>query len=450
VQERRRARFKLSPKIILCVEEVPASYTAALGFFVGCGARHEPPALWGVTHLCEHLFYKKTSTKTAVDISRISERLGGDFNAYTDRELTCFHADCPVEQFDEMFSLILELLLDPRFERADFESERDVVVQEIVAYEDNPEDVFSDLSLEVPWKRHPLGLRIGATSEQVGHLSFESTYHYLENTFLQAPWVISVVSPMRIAAVKKAIDSHLKNVANFRFASALRKSVQPRRPARVASLTRPFSKRSECHTIDSEQVQVAFSFPGLPLKHRDEVQLSALMSLLGVGASSLLYRELREEAGLVYHVSSAHHSFSDSGLMMGQWACSKESLSKAAYLAGSVCGRLSRDVCSEEINYTRQCLEGATKMSFDGIRGRMESMGRQELLLGRSYDLPQTLAELRKIRKPSIDRYAKVLGKAPCFLMVGPLGKREMKQLESSWCRGRDEALGSRAHKRRK
>ena len=116
MKERRRARLRLSPKITLCIEEIPTSYTAALGFFIGCGARHEPKDLWGVTHLCEHLFFKKTSKRSAVEISRQSERMGGELNAYTDRELTSFHADCPVEQFDEMLEILLEMLLDPHFD----------------------------------------------------------------------------------------------------------------------------------------------------------------------------------------------------------------------------------------------------------------------------------------------------------------------------------------------
>ncbi len=186
---------------------------------------------------------------------------------------------------------------------------------------------------------------------------------------------------------------------------------------------------------------MAFSYPGVELRHKDEVQFAALMSLLGVGASSLLYRELREKAGLVYHVSSAHHSFTDVGLMMGQWACARESLQESAYRAASVCGQLAKSVLPTDIEYTRSCLEGATKMSFDGIRGRMEVMGRQELLLHRSYDLPQTLRELKKIRKPGIDRYARVLSQLPCLLLVGPVGKRDMRKVQEAWRRGLKEGL---------
>jgi len=444
VKERRRARLKLSPKITLCIEEIPTSYTAALGFFVGCGARHEPANLVGVTHLCEHLFFKKTSHRDAVEISRLSERMGGELNAYTDRELTSFHADCPVEQFDEIFELLLEMLLDPRFTTDDFESERDVVMQELVAYEDNPEDVFADLTLEVPWRAHPLGLRIGGSSKQVKRLAYQSASRYLEETFLPAPWVISVVSPLKISHVKKSVLAHLERAQGLRFASALTKSVKPRPRGGTPALRRPLSARSHVHTLESEQVQVAFAYPGLAASHADEVQLSALSSILGIGASSLLYRELREKAGLVYHASASHQTFTDAGLLMGQWSCSPDNLEESALRAGEICGRLSRGVPSADIDYMKECLRGASKMSFDGLRGRMDSMGRQEIILGRSYDLSQTLGEVKKIRKAKVDRYARLFAEMPCLLLVGPLTKRDLGRLERAWRKGRDAGVEGR------
>ncbi|MEO5666664.1 MAG: pitrilysin family protein [Bdellovibrionota bacterium] len=441
MRERRRARLKLSPKITLCVEEIPTSYTAALGFFIACGARHESKKLSGVTHLCEHLFFKKTSTRNAVEISRQSERMGGELNAYTDREMTSFHADCPVEQFSEMFQIVLEMLLDPHFDAKDFDSERDVVAQEIVAYEDNPEDIFNDLTLEVPWDGHPLGLRIGGTSKDVRALELDSTYRYLEEVFLPSPWVISVVSPLSIREVKNIITQQLQAAKSLRFAKTLQKLKKPEARGATPRLKRPWAKRSLAHTLESEQVQVSFAYPGLHAKHRDEVQLAALGSIMGVGASSFLYRELREKAGLVYHCSANHQAFTDAGLLMGQWSCGPETYEEAAFRASEICAKLSKGVAQSDIDYMKECLTGATKMSFDGLRGRMDSMGRQEIILGRSYDLSQTLDEVKKIRKGGVDRYARTLREMPSLLMVGPLGKREMKRLEKAWLAGQSEGL---------
>jgi predicted Zn-dependent peptidase len=447
LKERRRARLRLSPKITLCIEEIPTSYTAALGFFIGCGARHEPKDLWGVTHLCEHLFFKKTSKRSAVEISRQSERMGGELNAYTDRELTSFHADCPVEQFDEMLEILLEMLLDPHFDAKDFESERDVVGQEIVAYEDNPEDIFNDLSLEIPWRGHPLGLRIGGSSKQVRKLQLDSTYRYLEDVFLSSPWVISVVSPLPIREVKQAVLARLEKAKGLRFAGALRQVRHPKARGATPHMPRPWHKRSLHHKLESEQVQVAFAYPGLPAKHRDEVQLAALSSILGVGASSLLYRELREKAGLVYHASASHQAFTDAGLVMGQWSCGVGTFEETAFRSGEICGRLSRGVETADIDYMKECLTGATKMSFDGLRGRMDAMGRQEIILGRSFDLSQTLGEVQKIRKSGVDRYARMLGQMPSLLMVGPLGKREMLRLSAAWQKGLTEGVSAKKSK---
>ena len=342
-----------------------------------------------------------------------------------------------------MFEILLEMLLDPQFDKDDFESERDVVTQEIVAYEDNPEDIFSDLTLEVPWRSHPLGLRIGGSSKQIRKLDLKSTYKFLEEIFLPSPWVISIVSPLPIAEVKKSVVAHLKKARKLRFASALRKHRRPVARSGTPKLSHPWSSKNHVHTIESEQVQVGFAFPGLAARNKDEVQLVALSSILGVGASSLLYRELREKAGLVYHVSATHQAFTDSGLIMGQWSCSADNFEEAAERAGEICARLALGVPQSDIDYVKECLIGATKMSFDGLRGRMDAMGRQEVILGRSFDLSQTLQEVTKIKKAGVDRYAKLFATMPCLLMVGPLGKREMKRMEKAWKKGRDSVKES-------
>jgi predicted Zn-dependent peptidase len=440
-RDRKRARFQLSPKITLCVEEVPSAYTASMGLFVACGNRHESSDQRGVTHLCEHLFFKGTSRYSAQEISKISERMGGELNAYTDRELTSFHADCPAEQIEEMLALIFEMLLDPQFTREDFASERDVVLQEIVGYEDSPEDVFNDLSLEVPFKRHPLGLRVGGTSKEVKRLDFDKTCQYIEKTFLATPWVLSVVSPLPVREIHKLVKSVLKKSKNFRFSKVLDVVQSAQKNRAKPQLVKPWIKQSEVHNIRSEQVQVAFMYPAAELNGQNEMSDSALASILGMGSSSALYRQVRETEGLVYHVGMQHLAYTDTGLMMGLWSCTPENLFQAAESAAQVCGTLSRGVSKEDFYYMMDCLRGVTQMSFDGIRARMDSMGRQEVLMGYYLSLPQALKELSKLRLENLNKAAKRLAQMPCFLLVGSLGKRELKQLEKSWRQGLEKTL---------
>jgi predicted Zn-dependent peptidase len=363
--------------------------------------------------------------------------LGGELNAYTDRELTCFHADCPADQLEEIMKLIVEMLLDPQFTKQEFESERQVVVQEIVGYEDNPEDVFSDLSLEVPWASHPLGLRIGGRSDQVKKLSYAGVYRFIESTFLPAPWTISVVSPLKIEDVKKMLTRVLNDAKSYRYSKLLKIARKPKKFGGEARMAAPWVKRSLAHKMLSEQVQVAFSFPSVGIRERSEVYYTALSSILGMGAGSLLYRELREKLGLVYHVSAHNLSFSDAGVLMGQWSCTQDHLEEAAFAAARVCALLAwGGVPESEVRYTMDCLRGVVKMSFDGIRGRMEAMGRQEVLIGYSLSLSEMLRELEKINKNRLDSCARAMRKKPCFLLVGPVGKRELLRVQTAWDRG--------------
>lgn len=441
MKQRKRVRLKLSPKITLCVEEVPSAFSASMGFFVACGSRHESKVNLGAAHMCEHLFFKRTSSKNANDIARISERLGGELNAYTDRELTCFHADCPADQTEEMLELLFEMLLDPQFNEEEFNSERAVVFQEIMGYEDNSEDVFSDLSLEVPWNQHPLSLRIGARADQVKKLSFKGMHRFIEKTFLVAPWTISVVSPLKTNLVKKIVLNCLKKSQKYRHSSALKKNQKPIRRGGIPNLGSTWSQRSLAHKMEGEQVQVGFSFPSAGIRDAKEIHHTALSSIMGLGAGSMLYRELREKRGLVYHVSAGNFAFTDAGLLMGQWSCTANHLEEAGFTAGKVCGLLAwGGVPENEVKYIRDCLEGVVKMSFDGIRSRMEALGRQEILLGRSHNLSEALVTLKKIKKSPLDRITKQMRKAPCFLIVGPVGKKELTRLEKSWAAGVEAA----------
>lgn len=419
--DRVREVYQLSPKIILCVEEVPSAYSASMGFFIGVGGRHEAPGFEGTAHLCEHLFFKGSSRRSAYELSRISERLGGELNAYTDRELTSFYSESPVEQLGEMLDLTLEMLLDFQFSSADFENEKEVVIQELLSYADNPDDVFADLSVEVPWARHPLSLRVGGTAEQVRSLTEEKVRDFIEECYLSAPWVVSVASSMKPTEVRELVERSLQQARSHRLSRYL--DVQKEIPKQGASpvLKDSLGERSETFYFDTEQFQLSLTYPGVSILDPKEMAFSGLSSMLGEGSSSWLYKELREERGLVYHVGTDELSFSDCGAFQISWSCNESKLLESVRACKSVLRGFKERLSESEVTFVRDSIRGATQMSFDGIHNRMESMGRQQLLMNKVYSMSETLAELKKVHFDAIHSLALLFEKEPCFFLLGPL-----------------------------
>jgi len=432
-KDRIRKVFKLSPKITLCVEEVPSAYSTSVGLFCDVGSRHETAQYLGAAHVCEHMFFKRTSGKTAFDISKISERLGGELNAYTDRELTAFYGDSPTEQFSEMLGLIFEMLLDAQFSEDEFKGELDVVIQELLGFEDSPDDIFNELTVEVPWKKHPLSLRVGGTAKEVKPLTYAKIRSFIEKFYLQSNWVISVCSPLKTAEVKRQVLGELKRASRYENAWALSKVRKTPRPGGSAQLPKKLASRSAIHKYDTEQAQVCLTYPGMAITHPKEILHTGVASMLGQGSSSWLYREMREERGLVYHVAASDLSFSDCGAFQMNWSCSPGNMMDAFEVAAGIVNRLRNGLDPDEVKFVRESIQGATKMAFDGVHSRMEAMGRQQLLMNRIYGLNETLVELEKIQHKPMEKMARTLIAEPSFLLFGPVNKTDLTKAQKLW-----------------
>jgi len=425
-------RFQLTPKIRLLVEENPGAVSAALGYWVGCGSRHESRALHGATHLAEHMFFKGTSQHSAEELSSILERFGGDLNAFTDREYTCFHAWVPAERTSLAFNLITEMLYDSLFDEDEFRKERQVVVQELRGYEDSAEDEFGDALLEVPWRGHALGRRIGGYAREVRKLEHGPFVKYIHEEFLAAPIVISVASPLPAKEVRLQVLDALNRVRSLRGGRAI--DQRPRRARITApSMGRSLVARSHVRSFEAEQVQLGFVFPAHGIRDPREVYWSALSSLLGGGASSALFREIREVRGLAYSTYSQYSAFGDSGLLGLAVATDKKRLLENAQVCGEICRRYAKGVPEGELDFVKTQLEGATYMSYEGIHNRMDTMGRQELIYGRQLGLSESLEEIRSMTARGLANVAKELARTPCVIALGPVTARDQAKILAAW-----------------
>jgi predicted Zn-dependent peptidase len=426
------SRFQLTPKIRLLVEENPGAVSAALGFWVGCGSRHEPASLHGATHFAEHMFFKGTSQHSAEELSRILEIFGGDLNAFTDREHTCFHAWVPAERTSIAFNLISEMLYGSIFDEKEYRKERHVVVQELRGYEDSADDEFGDGMLEVPWAHHALGRRIGGYSRDVRKLEREPFLKHIRDRFLAAPVVISVASPLPAEEIRAQVKSALNRARGLRFGFAIDQKAR-RLASTTPTMGRSLVARSVVRKFDAEQVQLGFVFPAASATSQQEVYYSALSNLLGGGASSALFREIREERGLAYTTYSQYIAYSDAGLLGLVVATDKKNLLDNAKVMGEICRRYAKGVSEAELEFVKSQLEGAIFMSYEGIHNRMDTMGRQEHLFGRQLSLADELRAIRAMTAEGLAKVAVGLARTPCVYALGPVSERDKLRLLDAW-----------------
>lgn len=430
--KRSTGRFRPVPAIQVISERHPGAMSAAIGIFVGCGSRREPLKLHGATHLAEHLFFKGTSTHSAEQISALIERHGGEINAFTDREMTGFHTWIPAEQIPLALETLFEMLYDSVFDPKEFDRERHVVLQELKSYADNPDEEFSDSLLEVGLRNHPLGRRIAGYPKTVAAFSQKQIVRYISEEFLRSPIVVSVVSPWAEDKVRSLVKQVLRKRSRWKWGKLLDKSPKRIRESSPV-LAGDFHHRSQLRRFSAEQAQFGFMFPGVSVTSHQEVLWSALANLLGGGSSSLLFREVREKRGLAYNTHAQLYSFSDTGLLYGYLATEPKKLREAVAVAGETCRRLAAGVTLEDLEFVKSMMEGSVYMSYDGINNRMESLARQELLLGKTYTVKEAVREVASINKKDFDKAAQILRTLPCFFAMGPVSQRELNSLTRAW-----------------
>lgn len=429
--------FHLGSGIRLWVEKHPGALSSSFGAFFGIGSAHESESQKGLAHLVEHMLFKGSTRLSAEEISWNIEKYGGDLNAYTDREMICFHAWMPRDKWDVAAELVFEMILDARLDPDEFAKEREVVIQELRGIEESAEDEFWESFFEVLWPGDPLGRRIGAKSADVKRLKFEDLVGFLRKQFFCAPLTLVVVSPFDEQDVfhrLREVISRSKKFLWFKdFVSP--KGREKRRKKNFSTKSRvPLVKPGVKVTrFPSDQVHLGFAFPGLSVFDKNETALSSLCTLLGGGSSSRLFKELRENHGLTYSAGAFHAPFARGGVVQGYFSTEKSKIFEATRLAGEVCRGLSKNLKAEDLDFLHSLLEGSIFMNFEGVVNRMENIGRQDLILGGPVGLQSQLDELKTLTDLALKNLAVRFGSMPQIYALGPLNAIDRSRLKSAW-----------------
>lgn len=395
-------------------ESVPAVRSVALGFWVRAGSRDEEISVAGVSHFLEHLLFKGTPNYSAIGISEAFDGMGAAFNAFTSKEATSLHARFLDEHLDEAFGLMGEMLLEPTFPEID--SERDVVLEEIAMYEDEPSSRVHDYLSEAVFGDTPLGRRILGRAEVISSIPVETISAYHDHRYT-APGIV-------IAAAGHVDHDELVGLVE--------KLSPPGEAAGATESASPFeSGRCVFADKDTEQYHICFGGPGIKRSDERRYQAAILDSILGGSSSSRLFREIREERGLAYAVGTYSENYEDTGLFGIYVGTREENVEEVCELIGRELDRIrTESVTPDELLRARENVKGRLVLSEEANIARMNRLGRAVL-----HDLPLlTLDEiLAKVEAVSAEE---VKSLAEELFEPGRI---------SSACVGRDEELFKRS-----
>jgi len=392
--------------------EIPHAETAALGIWAGVGGRHEPARLNGISHFIEHMLFKGTARRTARRIMEEVEGVGGDMNAYTSEERTCYYAAAAAEFFPRLCDVLCDLYLNPKFTSRDIERERGVIAEEILMYRDEPSSHVQEMLNQRYWAGHPLGRPLTGTLESITGFQRQDFLDYRVSHYHAASTVVSAAGKINHDDVVEKVSRLLENIPAGRRLSPGKAPVAYRGSLRIA-----VEKR------DTQQTQFAMALPGG--SHHDPRRYAAqiLHIILGGNASSRLFQELREKRGLCYSVNTHPASFADTGMFNVSLGLEQKNVEKSLRLIVEEFERVkTQAVRPAELKRAKEYAVGTSRMSLERTSSQNMRMGGSVLVHGKIVDPEEIHARLRAVTAEDVQRVARdfLQPRKAAVAVVGP------------------------------
>jgi predicted Zn-dependent peptidase len=361
---------RLDSGVRVVTENVPSVRSVALGMWVRTGSRDEAPAQAGVSHFLEHLLFKGTERHSAIEISELFDGMGAATNAATSKETTHLHARFLDEHTTDAFELLAEMLLAPALPPDEIDSEREVVLEEIAMYEDEPQDRVHDVLAEAIYGDHPLGRRVLGRAEVIGSIPVPGIADYHRARYTGDRIVV--------AAAGNVEHERIVELARRRLSIPGVTGTQPNGAADVAA------ERFLFYPKDTEQYHICFGGAGISRGDERRFALGVLDAVFGGSVSSRLFREVREKRGLAYSVGSYTEQFVDRGTVAMYVGTRADNVAECCEIIGRELGRLHEEgVTSEELERAKEHVKGRMVLGLESTSARMSRNARAIL-----FDVP--------------------------------------------------------------
>ena len=409
---------RLDNGLTVALEPLPHVHSVSVGVWIKTGSVNEDLAQAGISHFLEHLLFKGTPTRTARQIVETIEGRGGHINAFTSREYTCVYARVLHEEAATAIDVLADVARHSQFN--DLDKERNVILEEIAAGEDVPEDYIHDVFTEKLWPDHALGRPIAGYHSTVSGLQLDHFQQYHGSTYTPSNMVVSVAGKFDPAVMQRIIEDTMGDMP------AADEPPIPSEPRAESNIT--WVRRDQ-----TQQAHICFGFPGTTTSASDRYVYDLLSSALGGGSTSRLFERIREDEGLAYSVYSFNYAYPTGGMFGVYSAVAAENLELASKICFEECRKLADDPISEdELEMNREMLKGSLLMALESTFNRMARMAKGLMYHDRIVPVQEIVDRIESVMPDDVASCADAMFQRDrcAFTALGP-GERDCESLVS-------------------
>ena len=368
--------------------------SVSVGFWIGTGSRRETPEQNGISHFIEHMLFKGTTSRSAEEIARSVDSIGGNLDAFTSKELVCYNTKVLDEHLSRAFDVLSDLVLHPIFREDDIEKEKGVILEELKMDSDNPDYLVNEVFTSNFWKGHSLGRAILGTRETVKGFDRKAVDSYYREVYTPSNLVITAAGNLTHAKLVGLCQEHFG-------------SLPASGPAPVQTVPGTHPNIALKNKKELEQVHLILGVPGHPIDHVDRFASYTLSTLLGGGMSSRLFQNIRERQGLAYSVYSDLSNYKDTGCLSVYAGTSLESARKVVEsILREFADLKANPVPYEELRRAKDHLKGSLMLSLESTSSRMSNLARQEMYFQRFYTLDELVDRIEAVTIEDVQRLA--------------------------------------------
>ena len=402
-------RSVLPSGVRILTEQVPGSQSVSVSFSVAVGSRDETNNHFGSTHFLEHLLFKGTKTRTAMDIAVAFDSVGGSSNASTGKEHTSYYAKVQDKALPIAVEVIADMLTSSLIDETEFENERPVILEELAMNDDDPQDVVHEAFSTAVLGDHPLGRPIGGTFETITAVSRAAVWEHYQNNYRPQDLVVAAAGSVDHQELIKLVEQGL-SVAGWDL--GLQAKPVSRRLLNPAKISRG-SKLNVIHRPIS-QVNIMVGSEGLYVDDPRRYAMGVLNTVLGGGMSSRLFQEIREKRGLAYSVYSFNQGYSDAATFGLYAGCSPAKAKEVTELMIAELDKVAQSgITSEELALARGNISGSLALKFETNQARMSRLASAEIVAGEFMDLDETIERFEAVELSQVQALAQDLIKLP-------------------------------------
>lgn len=378
--------------IRIVTEEIPYVNSVSVGIWVRVGSRNEIIENNGVSHFIEHMLFKGTKNRSAKEIANSIDKIGGQLNAFTSKESTCYYAKVLDSHFDIALDVLSDMFLQSNFSQEEIDKEKGVIIEEISMYEDSPEDLVHDLFSQGVWSANPLGMAILGTEESLDRIDRKRLVSYFDSNYIPENIVISVVGNIKHETVVEKVEGRFGHLSDVKKRSSI--------------IEKPdFSPVKITKNKDTEQVHLCLGFEGIETEHELFYPLLTMNNIFGGAMSSRLFQKIREDRGLAYSVFSYPSSYEDCGLFSIYAGMKPTQLKNVTQLILEEINILKdKGLTEEELFDSKEQMKGSYTLGLESTSGRMISIGKNELMNNKIHSPSEVLEKIDKVDMDSVNK----------------------------------------------